>query len=382
MMMMITGILGVVSLATWIYLTFFRGRFWRLSNHTVVPAPTAPSVVVIVPARDEAAVIAESVASILRQQYTGQIRLIIVDDNSSDQTSEIAMGVSRRTEAEDRVHLVSAPPLPAGWTGKLWALSRGLQEARKFQSDFVLLTDADIAHSPDNIGGLVARAQSGQFDLVSLMVKLHCQTLAERALLPAFVFFFFMLYPPAWIERAHRRTAAAAGGCILIRSRLLDAIGGIESIRGELIDDCALAQRAKAAGGRVWLGVTTQTRSLRKYESWRDIEHMISRTAFTQLRYSSLILLGTILAMSLTFLAPPFLVLAHGVTRALGLASWLLMSVCFWPTLRLYRRSPLWACTLPLIAVFYMGATIHSAVLHWVGRGGVWKGRVHHTAIS
>lgn len=380
-MMKISEILGVLSLATWIYLTFFRGRFWRLSNHTIVHGATAPSVVVVVPARNEAAVIAESVASILGQQYAGQIRLIIVDDNSSDQTSEIAMGVSRRTEAEDRVHLVSAPPLPAGWTGKLWALSGGLQEARKFQSEYVLLTDADIAHSPDNISGLVARAQDGQFDMVSLMVKLHCQTFAERALLPAFVFFFFMLYPPAWIEHAHRRTAAAAGGCILIRSRLLDAIGGIESIRGELIDDCALAQRVKAVGGRVWLGVTTQTRSLRKYESWREIEHMISRTAFTQLRYSSLILLGTILAMSLTFLAPPILALAHGVIRALGLASWLLMSMCFWPTLRLYRRSPLWACTLPLIAVFYMGATIHSAVLHWVGRGGLWKGRVHHTPI-
>jgi hopene-associated glycosyltransferase HpnB len=380
MLMVITEILGAASLAIWAYLTFFRGHFWRLSNDTVLPAPTAPSVVVVIPARDEAPVIAESVGSLLQQQYPGEIRLVIVDDNSSDQTSELTMCAARKAEAVDRLHLVSATPPPAGWTGKLWALSRGLKKARQFKSDYVLLTDADIAHSPDNISRLVARAENGEFDLVSLMVKLHCRSFAERALVPAFVFFFFMLYPPAWIECPHRKTAAAAGGCILIRSRLLDAIGGIESIRGELIDDCALAQRVKAAAGRVWLGVTTQTRSLRKYESWRELEHMISRTAFTQLRYSTFILLGTVLAMSLTFLVPPVLVLAGGITGATGLVSWILMSLCFWPTLRLYRLSPLWACTLPLIAIFYMGATIHSAVLHWAGRGGLWKGRVHDTA--
>jgi hopene-associated glycosyltransferase HpnB len=358
-------------LGAWIYLIFARGGFWRM-RESPPPGWNGPpkSVAVVIPARNEEPVVGLAVASLLAQSYPGQVRIILVDDHSTDGTVAAA-----GTHA--RLKVIKARPLPAGWTGKLWAVSQGLAEAEPSQPDFLLLTDADIVHAPDNIAGLVARAEAGNLDLVSYMVTLQCSTPAERALIPAFVFFFFKLYPPDWIARRDRDTAGAAGGCILIRRSALERIGGIAAIRSELIDDCALAGAVKWSGGAIWLGLTRETRSIREYATFGEIHRMIARTAFTQLGYSAALLVGTVLAMTIIYLAPPLLLLAHNpIAAAAGAAAWLLMIISYAPTLRLYGRSIAWATLLPLAALFYVIATIHSAVRYWTGRGGLWKGRI------
>ncbi|HTA71930.1 MAG TPA: glycosyltransferase [Bryobacteraceae bacterium] len=363
-------VVGVVSLAAWIYLVFGRGGFWRMRES---PAPKltggAKSIAVVIPARNEEAVVGQAIGSLLQQDYPGPLRVFLVDDHSTDRT--IASAGSHQ-----RLTIVKARPLPDGWTGKLWAISEGLEQAA-VEPDYILLTDADIVHAPDNIAGLVARAEAGNLDLVSYMVKLQCRTLAERALIPAFVFFFFKLYPPAWIARRDRKTAGAAGGCMLIRRSALERMGGIATIRGDLIDDCALARAVKRSGGAIWLGLTRETRSIRDYTNFGEIRNMIARTAFTQLRYSTGLLIGTILAMAIIYLAPPLLLLTGDpITAGCGAAAWSLMSISYLPTLRLYGLSIAWAPLLPRVALFYMVATVDSALRYWTGRGGEWKGRV------
>lgn len=357
------------ALIAWLYLLLGRGGFWLTRAADLpksLPSP-APAVAVVIPARNEAAVIAQAVASLAAQKYLEPAPILLVDDESSDGTAEIA-----RSAGSALVTVIRSAPLPAGWTGKLWAVAQGVEHAKSFSPEFLLLTDADIVHPPENLASLVARAASG-YDLVSLMVKLRCDSLAERALIPAFVFFFFMLYPPNWIRNPRRATAGAAGGCLLIRRETLDSIGGIERIRGALIDDCALARAVKQAGGRVWLGLSGDAVSVRMYRSFGEIGRMISRTAFTQLRYSSLALVGTLAALTAIFLVPPAAAL---MGSRFGIAAWILLSAAYTPVLRFYQRSPLWAPLLPLAAAFYMGATVHSAWMYWRGSGGVWKGRV------
>jgi hopene-associated glycosyltransferase HpnB len=376
---MIAECVGALSLAIWIYLVFARGQFWRMRIEELPPSgtplPTPQRVAVIVPARNEAAVIGQTIQSLLQQDYNGPVHVFLVDDHSSDGTAEIA----RRTAAEaglaDRLTIVQAGPLLEGWTGKLWALSEGVEAATSFCADHYWFTDADVVHEPENLSRLLARAETGDFDLVSQMVKLHCESLAERMLIPAFVFFFFKLYPPAWVTRTDKRTAAAAGGCILIRPAALARIGGIAAIRDQLIDDCAFA-RAVKRGGRIWLGPTATANSLRGYGSFVEIGRMIARTAFTELRHSALLLDGVIAGMAITYMAPLVLLGLGRLAAALGLAAWLLMAIAYWPTLRFYRLSPLWALLLPIIAAFYLGATIYSAFEYCAGRGGFWKGRV------
>jgi hopene-associated glycosyltransferase HpnB len=353
-----------------VYLIFCRGGFWRIQE-TAAPTLAAndKAVAVVIPARNEEGVVAEAVNSLIRQSYPGRLHIFLVDDHSTDQTVAAA-------GRHDRLTIVRARPLPHGWTGKLWAISEGLASAAAFQPDYFLLTDADIVHAPNSVSGLVARAEAGNLDLVSMMVKLECGSVAERAMIPAFVFFFFMLYPPGWIASARRGTAGAAGGCILIRPSAVRRIGGIEAIRGELIDDCALA-RAVKAGGNIWLGVTSETRSIRGYPTFAEIRRMISRTAFTQLNHSVVLLAGTIVAMTIVYLAPPLLLLTRDpVAMICGLAAWVLMILSYIPVLRFYGRSFLWAPFLPLVALFYLDATVESAILYWRGRGGEWKGRV------
>src|SRR5579871_1393890 len=362
--------IALAALAAWIYLILWRGGFWMVREEEPLEANPPPrSIAVVIPARNEEKTLGAAVASLLGQNYPGRIQLFVVDDHSSDGTVQAA-------GMHDRLRVLPARTLPEGWTGKLWALSEGLAAALPSNPDYVLFTDADIVHFPLNIAGLVARAEAGGLDLVSNMVELQCETLAERALIPAFVFFFLMLYPPRWIADPRRRTAGAAGGCILIRPPALARMGGIASIRGELIDDCALAQAIKP-GGRLWLGVTRQARSIRRYPTFSEIHRMIARTAFVQLNRSVLLLAGTILAMAVVYLAPPFLAFAASRWTALcGTAAWGLMSICYIPTLRFYRRSWLWAPLLPLVAAFYLVATLDSARRYWLGRGGEWKGRV------
>ncbi|HUP03648.1 MAG TPA: glycosyltransferase [Bryobacteraceae bacterium] len=365
---MIAEIAGAVSLAVWVYLLVGRGGFWRFREEAKAGAlpREAPSIVAVVPARNEAQTVERAVASLAAQRYPGPFHIVLVDDASTDGTAELA----RAAAPPELLTVIRAEALPGGWTGKLWAVAQGVREAARLRPDYLLLTDADIEHPPGNAAELAARAESGGYALVSYMAALACESPAERALVPAFVFFFFQLYPPAWIADPRRSTAGAAGGCMLVRREALERIGGIEAIRGELIDDCALARAIKRGGGRVWLGLSAETRSIRSYGTFGEIFRMISRTAFTQLRHSYLLVAGTVAGLALTYLAPPLTAF-----RLSGGLAWLAMCACYWPALRFYRRSPLWAPLLPLVAVFYMTATVHSAVAWRRGKGGMWKGR-------
>lgn len=381
--MTVETLLAAGSLAVWLYLLAGRGGFWlaRERDDANEPCSTAadwPAVVVIVPARDEKDVVSRSVTSLLKQDYPGPFRIILVDDQSRDGTAEVARAAAREAGMPDCLQVIDGRLPPGGWTGKLWAIHQGIEQAGSdgVVADYLLLTDADIAHSPDNIRMLVTRARSGGFSLVSLMAKLRCETWSERALIPAFVFFFQMLFPFSWVNRPLHPIAAAAGGCMLVRRLALDASGGIAPIRHEIIDDCALARRLKMQGP-IWLGLTDRAVSLRAYENPGDIRRMVARSAYAQLRYSPILLMGTVLSMAFVFLTPPMLALlgAEGLQFA-GAVGWIAMVVAFQPILRFYRVSPLWGLVLPAIAAAYVAFTADSAVQHWRGQGGLWKGRV------
>lgn len=373
-------IAGVVTLLIWIYLAAARGRFWQISRCIADErTANAPSLVaVVIPARNEAEVVGRCVTSLLQQEGGGRLHIFLVDDHSSDGTAAAARQAAQIAGKSAQLTIVTARPLPAGWSGKLWAVEQGVQHARELNPDFLLLTDADIEHGPHSVATLTSIAHSHEFDLVSFMVKLYCRSFPERALVPAFVYFFFQLYPPAWIRSSRHKTAAAAGGSILIRPQALERAGGIQAIRNEIIDDCALARAVKQSGGTVWLGASSETRSIRPYGTFAEIGRMISRSAFNQLRHSTLLLLFALGGMTLTYLLPPFLALFSGRfwPALLGGATWTIMAGSFFPLVRFYRLNPLWSISLPLIAVFYMGATFHSALKFWTGRGGDWKGRV------
>jgi hopene-associated glycosyltransferase HpnB len=368
---------AVITLAIWLYLLLLRGGFWRdFRRGSVAPLASpqnAPRIVAVVPARDEAEFVARAITSLAAQHPPGYFHIILVDDHSSDGTAGIAEAAAPR----ELLTVIAAAPLPAGWTGKLWAVAEGVRHAALHRPDYLLLTDADIVHPPDNAARLAARAGAENYDLVSYMATLACHTPAERAMVPAFVFFFFLLYPPAWIRSASHKTVGAAGGCMLVRYGMLERIGGIGAIRGQLIDDCALARAIKNVGGRVWLGLDESTRSLRTYGTFAEIGRMISRSAFTQLRHSTLLLAGTVAGLLLTYAAPPLLTLfAPQPAAGMAALAWLLMSICYVPALLFYRRNWFEAPSLPLVALVYMGATVHSAISHWRGSGGRWKGRV------
>lgn len=377
----VTSVLALLAFAIWAYLLLGRGGFWRCGERDDRDAPRAdplswPRVVAVIPARNEAGMIAQSVGSLLTQDYRGTFSVVLVDDNSEDETLQIAQAMARN--AAGRLAIVHGHALPAGWTGKLWALSQGVDRAcaASESPDYLLLTDADIAYDPGVLSDLVRRAESGGLAAVSLMAKLRCRSLAERVLIPAFIFFFQMLYPFAWVNRRHARTAAAAGGCILVRRSVLSRIGGIASIRDALIDDCTLAARLKREGP-VWLGLTERVHSVRPYSAFGDIRRMVARSAYAQLRFSPWLLAATLMGMTLAYLAAPAVaIFGSGPTRWLAAAAWVLMGAAFWPTLRFYRMSPSWSASLPAIAAIYIGFTIDSAIQYHRGRGGMWKGRV------
>jgi hopene-associated glycosyltransferase HpnB len=376
---MMTYGIAAIPLLVWVYLIIGRGQFWRLTREGVPPAVPAGSgrVVAIIPARNEAPVIGAAVHSLAQQAFGGSLHLMVVDDASTDGTAEAALAAARAAGAQERFTLIRGAALPSGWTGKLWALSQGVTAAAQLNADYLLFTDADIRHAPTSVASLVADAEANDRDLVSHMVKLSTDGFAERLLIPAFVFFFLKLYPPAWVASARHRLAAAAGGCLLIRPRALTRIGGVQAIRSHIIDDCALARAVKDSGGRVALELTRETRSLRAYRSSAEIGAMISRTAFAQLGHSYLWLAGTLAGMFLTYLLPLLLLFCRDpLLLCLGLGALLLMSLCYLPTVRFYGLTPLWCLSLPLIAAFYSGAVIHSAVRYARGSGGRWKGRV------
>jgi hopene-associated glycosyltransferase HpnB len=374
-------ILAVVTLLIWIMLAFFRGAFWQLrafdddiASHQ--SPPVWPRVLCVMPARNEAETIAGAVSSLSRQEYSGEFRIVIVDDHSEDATSDLARTAAQEAGSAERVRILQAETLPSGWTGKLWALQQGIASCERDAPEYFWFNDADIEHAPDTLARLVSRAEQQRFDLVSLMVLLQAKTFPERLLIPPFLYFFLKLYPPRWIADTKAKTAGAAGGCILLRRTALERIGGFGAVRKEVIDDCALARAVKGSGGATWMGLTRKSVSLRAYQTFGEIRDLIARTAFTQLNYSSLLLLGTLAGMLLTYVAPVCLVFhPHPAVWPLGLAAWLLMALTYLPTVQFYGLSPLWAPFLPVAAAFYSFATWLSAVRYWLGRGGQWKGR-------
>jgi hopene-associated glycosyltransferase HpnB len=385
--------LSFLSLIIWLVLVLAWGNFWRIwesaADHHPLTAPEKwPRVVAIVPARNEATSIAQVVSALAQQDYAGNFSVIVVDDHSEDATADVARKSVQDSGAATKVQILPAPDLAPGWTGKLWALNAGVASCSATSPaadplvtnantpDFLWFTDADVVHAPDTLGRLVFRAQSDNLDLTSLMVLLESRTFAERLLIPAFLYFFLMLYPPTWIANSRAQTAGAAGGCVLLRRAALERIGGLAAIRFEVIDDCALARAVKHSGGKIWMGLTRASRSLRSYDGFTEIRDMIARTAFTQLNYSALQLFGTLLGLTITFLLPVALTLAPSASIWFpALLAWCLMTASFLPTITFYRLSPLWSPLLPIAAAFYTYATLLSAIRYWRGQGAQWKGR-------
>ena len=380
--------LTLLSLVIWLFLILFWGQFWRV-NHQLeanqdkdIDNNTLPTVCVIIPARNEADVIPVSLRSLLLQDYPGKFTIFLVDDQSSDGTAHIAEGVAYALDKTPQLQIVTSTSLPPGWTGKLWAMEQGLQTASTLTPDYFLLTDADIEHDPSNLHRLVAKAEAQKLDLVSIMVRLRCQSFWEQLLIPAFVFFFQKLYPFSWVNNPKKANAAAAGGCILIHSEALNRIGGLQIIRQALIDDCSLAKAVKSTHGKIWLGLSTLTYSLRPYDSLKTIWDMVARSAYTQLNYSPFLLIGSLLGMTLVYLLPPIaiifgLVLGNWIITLISFIGYLLMTFAYFPIIRFYKCSPVFAFSLPIIAFLYTSMTIDSALQHWQGRGGAWKGRVY-----
>ena len=377
------AIAGFLCVIIWLGILLARGRFWMVQRLGAEVAPVAETglIAVVIPARNEADVIGSAVGSLLQQSCAGAMHIFLVDDGSSDGTAAAASNAAVRSARANALTVINGRPLPPGWSGKLWAVQQGIEQALQLQPKFLLLTDADIQHCPESAATLAAIAETGGYDLASFMAKLHCRSVAEKMLIPAFVFFFFLLYPPEWIRDPHHRAAGAAGGCLLIRPEALMRAGGIAAIRNEIIDDCALAAAVKRSGGRVWLGVTQETRSLRAYGSFSEIERMIARTAFNQLRHSAWLLAAALAGLLLAYVLPVGLLFSGAPTLvALGAAAYLLMMIAYLPMVRFYEINILWVLTLPFSAAFYLWATFHSALKYWSGSGGEWKGRAQDMA--
>ena len=378
--------LALVALAGWLGQLTLRGGFWRADQRLVaVPQALAhgPAVVAVIPARNEAPVIGRAIASLLGQDYPGRLSIVLVDDHSEDGTADRARRAAVELGVQDRLTILAGASLPAGWTGKLWALEQGIRHAAALDgAPYLLLTDADIVHDARNLRRLVAKAEAEALDLVSLMALLYCRSWWERLLIPAFVFFFQMLYPFPLMNDGRSRVAAAAGGCILVRREPLARVGGLAPIRGAVIDDCALARLIKHQGGRIWLGLSQTVSSVRPYDRLDDIWRMVARSAYTQLGYSPLLLASAVLGMILLFLVPPGLVilgllLDAPIILALAHLAWALMTVAYWPTLNLYGHPTVATLLLPLAAFLYTAMTVDSALRHWRGQGGAWKGRTY-----
>ncbi|MDI3404743.1 glycosyltransferase [Streptomyces cavernicola] len=398
--------IALVSLAAWLWLLLGQGLFWR-TDLRLPPRRDPedwPYVCIVVPARDEAAVLRESLPSLLAQDYPGRAEIVFVDDGSSDGTGRLARALADRHRGLPLTVTSPGEP-PAGWTGKLWAVRHGIAcaraagdrkpgpraraTAREYHHDataqtpeYLLLTDADIAHEPDNLRELVAAARSGGYDLVSQMARLRVVSAWEQLVVPAFVYFFAQLYPFRWVAEDGGRTAAAAGGCVLLRTDAAERAGVPEAIRHAVIDDVALAGAVKRSGGRIWLGLAERVDSIRPYPHLADLWQMVSRSAYAQLRHSPALLLGTVLGIAVVYLAPPValaagLLLGDPVAAAAGGAAWLIMTATYLPMLRYYSRTLWLAPLLPVTALLYLFMTVDSAIQHYRGKGAAWKGRTY-----
>jgi len=379
---MVASLVAAVALVIWIYLVAGRGGFWRAGERDGggPSSPVWPDVIAVIPARDEADGVGHTVESLLRQDYPGSLSLILVDDESADGTADVARLAAAAIGRMDRLTIIPGAALPAGWTGKLWAMKQGVERADAAAPEFLLLTDADIVYPPDTLRRLVSQSLSEGLALSSMMAKLRCESFAERALIPAFIFFFQMLYPFSWVNDRRRATAAAAGGCMLVLREALQAAGGIEVIRGSLIDDCAMARILKKQGP-IRLSLSERVISIRPYSTMDEIRRMVVRSAYAQLRYSPLLLAVALAGLTFVFVVPVLAALfGHGAAQIFGLLTWVVMAAAFQPTLRFYALSPLWGPILPAIALVYMAFTLESAYQSVRGRGGLWKGRVQARA--
>lgn len=383
-----------LSLIIWIYLVFFRGNFW-LCNQYLENVPLSfekqPEVTVIIPARNEAENISICLESLLNQDYQGILNIVLVDDQSEDNTAEIAQKIAEENHQQNQLTIIKGENLPLGWSGKLWAMSQGILWAKKYlNTDYFLFTDADIKHSTNNLSQLLAKAEQNNLDLVSLMVKLRCESFWEKLLIPAFIFFFQKLYPFPLVNNLEQKVAAAAGGCILIRETALTRIGSIEALKEALIDDCTLASLVKKTlpvNHGIWLGLSNTTISLRSYDSLKPIWNMVARTAFTQLNYSLLLLIGTTFGMFITYLVPLFTLIFAIFTNNLllilfAVTTLFLMALSYYPTIKFYQLPLFYCFFLPAIALLYSLMTIDSALRHWQGKGGQWKGRIYSNSLT
>jgi hopene-associated glycosyltransferase HpnB len=376
-------VLAGLALLAWVWLALFRGAFWR-TGRRLPPGPPAtarlwPSVAIVVPARDEAEMIPLSLPTLLAQRYPGPARVILVDDGSTDGTAQLAAEIAGEQGGLPLTVQVPGEP-PLGWTGKLWALHTGVAHAAEVE--FLLFTDADIAHHPDSLATLVTAAEAHRLDLVSQMARLRIQTGWERLVVPAFVYFFALLFPFRWSNRPGARTAAAAGGCCLVRRVALERAGGITAIRGAVIDDVALARVLKRSGARTFLGLADRVHSVRPYPTLASLWRMVARSAYAQLRHSALLLAGTVLGLALVFAVPPVTTVIGAVSGDVGVfatggAAWLLMAGTYAPMLRYYHQPVAAAVLLPLTATLYLAMTVDSAIQHYRGRGAAWKGRTY-----
>jgi len=384
---------AAASLAAWSWLLVGRGFFWWLAPRLERPVGDAKAspgpVAAVIPARNEANVLPVTLPTVLNQDYTGPFRVVLVDDRSEDGTTAVARAAAEAASAGDRLEVVDGGPLPAGWSGKVWAMHQGVEaRAQAKRPDFLWFTDADVAHEPWVLGALIAKAEAEELDLVSVMATLRVESAWDRLLVPAFVYFFAKLYPFRFVGDPRRRNAGAAGGCILVRRSALDRAGGLVEIRSELIDDCALGRLIKRAGGRIWLGFSDGVRSVRGYGSLRSVWEMVARSAYTQLGHSPLTLAGTVLGMLFLYALPPLACLGGAVALAIGRtaaiplvaiggAAWALMAATFVPMLRHHGVRSWRARWLPVAGVLYTAMTVSSAWHHWRGRGGAWKGRTY-----
>lgn len=371
-------LIAAVPLAIWLYLFFARGNFWQLHEEPIEPTPLErwPAVVAVVPARNEAETIGRAVTSLAKQDYPGEFFVIVVDDHSDDGTADLARKAADECNATGKIIIHPASELPPSWTGKVWAMNEGVAEAAKVASEYFWFVDADIVHAPDTLRRLVFRAENHSLDLASLMVLLQVRSFSERLLIPSFLYFFFMLYPPNWVSNPKSSAAGAAGGCILLQRAALDRIGDMAAIRREIIDDCALARLVKKSGGKIWLGLTRSSVSLRGYNSFAGIRDLIARVAFTELRYSFLLLVGALTGLFVTYVLPWVLFFAFPGQAWLAVDTTIaMMAATFAVTIKFYGLSWPWGLTLPIATLFYGYATCVSAVRYWLGRGGQWKGR-------
>lgn len=369
--------LSFIALLAWIYLAVFRGRFWEADVLPKAKTPqTWPGVTAIVPARDESRTIADTVRGILQQDYPGALNLVIIDDQSGDETAARALEAATAMDANKRIRVIQGNNLPAGWKGKVWAMQQGWEAAKEDHSKYIWFTDADIAHEPQALRNLIAVAEAEQRGMVSTMVRLRCHTFWEHFWVPAFIYFFKLLYPFSWITHPKKKTAGAAGGCMLARKDLLKKIHGLEAISDALIDDCSLAKAIQEAGGTLRLNLTTDSHSLRGYPKLRDAWNTVARSAYTQLAYSPLALAVSVIALAWLFFVPVAAFFLGGFwTATCGALAWLIMMLTFLPSVQFYRVGPWWLFALPVITILYLGATIDSALRYHRGQGGQWKGR-------